>query len=228
MVVLEKGEPVRIELVNDTRAPTAIHWHGIELDRSYADGVVGWSGRGGVVAPPASPGGTFVAEFTPPRAGTFIYHSHTNELLQISSGLYGALIVEDPARPFDPETEPVVILGGNGWVDFEQGRVNGSTTPVPIMMEVGRTYRLRLININPDWRAWIRLKRGEDQLVWRAIAKDGFDLPAGQAVVRTAAIEMGPGETADFEVTPDAPGDLVLEIVSFDEIWTVIQPIHVR
>ena len=227
-LVIEKGEPVRIEVVNDTRAPTSVHWHGIEIERSYADGVVGWSGRGSVLAPPASPGGTFVAEFTPPRAGTFIYHAHTNELLQIASGLYGALIVEDPARPFDPDAEPVVILGGNGWVDFEQGRVNGSTTPAPITMEVGRTYRLRLININPDWRAWIRLKRGAEQLVWRAVAKDGADLPAGQAVVGPAAIEMGPGENADFEITPDATGDLALEIVSFEDKWKVIQPIRVQ
>ena len=43
-----------------------------------------------------APGDSFTAEFTPPRAGTFIYHSHANELIQISGGLYGPLIVVEP------------------------------------------------------------------------------------------------------------------------------------
>ncbi len=41
------------------------------------------------------PGDSFVAEFVPPRAGTFIYHTHANEQLQMGSGLYGALVVVD-------------------------------------------------------------------------------------------------------------------------------------
>ena len=51
--------------------------------------------RAGAARRPAScraiaPGDTFVAEFVPPRAGTFIYHTHANEQLQMGSGLYGA------------------------------------------------------------------------------------------------------------------------------------------
>ena len=30
------------------------------------------------------------------RAGTFMYHSHSNEMQQISSGLYGAIVVNEP------------------------------------------------------------------------------------------------------------------------------------
>ena len=45
---------------------------------------------------PIAPGDSFTAEFTPPRPGTFIYHSHAHELVQIQGGLYGALIVVEP------------------------------------------------------------------------------------------------------------------------------------
>jgi FtsP/CotA-like multicopper oxidase with cupredoxin domain len=42
-IVLTRGQPVEIEVVNRVKDPTAIHWHGIELE-SYYDGVPGWSG----------------------------------------------------------------------------------------------------------------------------------------------------------------------------------------
>ena len=49
-LVLTRGEPTEITVVNRMTAPTAMHWHGIELD-SYYDGVPGWSGtRGAAVA----------------------------------------------------------------------------------------------------------------------------------------------------------------------------------
>ena len=45
-------------------------------------------------------------------------------------------------------------------------------------------------------------------------AKDGVDLPLSQAVWRTAPQLTGPGEIADFEFPPQAPGDLVLDVDS--------------
>ena len=78
VIVLTRGEPAEIQLVNMLPDPTAIHWHGIELD-SYFDGVPGWGGHRGSTTPPVEPGGTFTAKFTPPRAGTFIYHTHWHD-----------------------------------------------------------------------------------------------------------------------------------------------------
>lgn len=112
-LVLRRGEPVNIAVVNHLRAPTGVHWHGMELP-SYPDGVPGWSGTPGRLAPVIAPGDSFVAAFTPPRAGTFIYHSHSNEYYQISSGLYGPLIVVDPDLGHDPERERIFVVGGNG------------------------------------------------------------------------------------------------------------------
>ncbi len=55
VIVLTRGEPVEITLVNRMTEPTAIHWHGIELE-SYFDGVPGWGGKPGNLAPPVAPG----------------------------------------------------------------------------------------------------------------------------------------------------------------------------
>ncbi len=65
---------------------TAVHWHGMELE-SFFDGVAGWSGAGNRLAPIIAPGDSFVAHMTPPRAGTFIYHTHAGELAQLTGGL---------------------------------------------------------------------------------------------------------------------------------------------
>ena len=43
-------------------------------------------------------------------------------------------------------------------------------------------------------------------------AKDGFALPAQQATVGPSEANVASGETADFEFTPDTPGDLKLEV----------------
>jgi FtsP/CotA-like multicopper oxidase with cupredoxin domain len=111
LLVLERGKPVRITIVNRMRAPTGVHWHGIEVP-SYSDGVPDWSGSGGRTAPTIEPGDSFTAEFTPPRSGTFIYHAHANEAFQVNLGLYGALLVVDSGR-YDPEHERLILLGGN-------------------------------------------------------------------------------------------------------------------
>ena len=104
-LVLQRGEPVEITLVNRLAEPTAIHWHGMELD-SYYDGVHGWSGVGTRITPLIEPGGTFAVRFTPPRTGTFIYHTHLHDDRQLTSGMYGALVVVEPGETFDPADRP--------------------------------------------------------------------------------------------------------------------------
>jgi FtsP/CotA-like multicopper oxidase with cupredoxin domain len=66
-LILERGKPVEITVVNQLRQSTSIHWHGMELE-SYFDGVPGWGARGKEVTPVIKPGGSLVVRFTPPRA----------------------------------------------------------------------------------------------------------------------------------------------------------------
>jgi FtsP/CotA-like multicopper oxidase with cupredoxin domain len=231
-LILQRGEPVRITVVNHLSVPTSVHWHGIELE-SFPDGVPGWSGSPARIMPPIAPADSFVAEFVPPRAGTFIYHTHLDEQLQMGSGLYGALLVTDPSRPYRPETDKVILVGGAGAADslpqfeFESpGLVNGSAAPPPMELRVGTTYRLRFININPDWRVIFSLMSDSALATWRPVAKDGADLPASQQRARAAYLLTGPGETADFEFTPSARGDLRLEVKTMLSGWII--PIVVR
>jgi len=112
-LVLTRGEPVAITLVNELPEPTAIHWHGMELD-SYYDGVHGFGGSGLRVTPLIEPGGTFVVRFTPPRAGTFMYHTHLHDHRQLTSGLYGAMLVLEAGETFDASTDHVIVLGRRG------------------------------------------------------------------------------------------------------------------
>jgi FtsP/CotA-like multicopper oxidase with cupredoxin domain len=228
-LVLERGRPVRITVVNRLAEPTAVHWHGIELE-SFPDGVPGWSGDGDRVFQPIAPADSFTAEFTPPRAGTFIYHSHANELVQIAGGLYGALVVVPPGETLDTATNRLVIVGGLLRHDSAFGVVNGRLDPAPIQLRTGRAYRFRLINIG-DARTYFGLRHAAPDssvVAWRAVAKDGADLPPSQAVVRGDRLLTGPGETADFEVRVAERGDLVLEVDSPFAGWRLEVPVRVR
>jgi hypothetical protein len=70
---------------------------------------------------------------------------------------------------------------------------------------------------------------GPDGLLrWRAIAKDGADLPPSQAVVEDAQQELAPGEICDFEYTPRGPGRLRLEVTNSGLNSKVLQPIDVQ
>src|SRR5262249_30370073 len=112
-LVLERGKPVAITVVNRATRPTSIHWHGVELE-SYPDGVPGWSGSGNQIIPAIAPGDSLTVRWTPPRAGTFMYHSHFDEEMQISSGVSGPIIVLDPGKTYDPDHDRVLFIGTGG------------------------------------------------------------------------------------------------------------------
>ena len=225
-IVLTRGEPVAITVVNRLRQQTGVHWHGIELE-SFPDGVPGWSGTPGRIMPPIAPADSFVAEFVPPRAGTFLYHSHSNEDSQISSGLYGALIVLEPGQALDPATDLVFLLGA-GRPFPNTGLLNGEAEPGPIDLVAGRTYRFRFIHIQPDWRVHITLFDDRGITQWLPVAKDGADLSPARRRMTPARLLAGPGETADFEFTPSAPGPLRLEITTWGTGWHLLQNLRVR
>jgi len=212
-IVLARGQPVQINIVNRLPAATSIHWHGIELD-SYFDGVSGWSGDQLRTAPHVDAGDSFAVRFTPPRAGTFIYHSHFDEERQLGSGLYGPLIVLEPGARYDPEIDRSWILSQGGPTRrAEQARVilNGSPTPV-MAMQANQRYRIRLINIAATLPLRFALLADTVPVKWRTVGKDGADLPAAQRVMRPAHLLIGVGEAYDFELTPPSTGELQLRV----------------
>src|SRR4029078_5076767 len=140
---LRRGEPVSITVVNQLPEATAIHWHGIELE-SYYDGVAGFAGDGRRLAPAIAPGAAFEALFTPPRAGTFIYHTHVDEIRQQQAGLTGALLVLESPAASDPQHAIVLLVTvPRRAVDSGVVLLNGSSSPAALDMRAGERYRLR-------------------------------------------------------------------------------------
>ncbi len=210
-IVLTRAEPAEITVVNHLDASTTIHWHGLELE-SYYDGVVG-GGDGNQVTPAIQPGTSFVARFTPNRAGTFIYHTHAADPNQLSGGVYRGLIVLEPGESFDAEHDRLLIIGSRD-NDFYTSRItlNGSETLSPMVFNHGAKYRLRVINMAPNLGANLQLGNREHPVTWRAVAKDGATLPPRLAKSQDAILHIVSGEAYDFEFQPDAPGEISLQV----------------
>jgi FtsP/CotA-like multicopper oxidase with cupredoxin domain len=231
-LVLTQGEPTAVRVVNHLSEALAVHWHGIELE-SFYDGVPGWSGSSAQLMQPIPAGDSFVAQITPPRAGTFIYHTHIDDLKQLSSGLYGPLIVLPAGEKFDPETDRVLVLSKAGPGETAVW-LNGSEAPDLGSFRVGQTYRLRIINILPDNPPMsISIEAAGVPVKWRPIAKDGADLPAGQRMLAAAQLTLSIGETYDFEFRPEAAGQLTLyatrpQVVFPPEITPSHRPVELR
>jgi FtsP/CotA-like multicopper oxidase with cupredoxin domain len=214
-LILERGKPVAITIVNTTSDHATIHWHGIEL-QSYPDGVPGWSGTTSNRLPAIAPHDSLTVRFTPPRAGTFMYHSHFNEFHQIGGGAYGPIIVLEHGQKFDPATDKILFFGVAGagmnpvYGPFPEVLMNGKAQPYDMDLKAGTRYRFRLLNLAGDGPTLVSLNAGKEPVMWRAVAKDGFTLPAAQATSRPATLLFDPGEIYDFEYTPSAPGELSL------------------
>jgi FtsP/CotA-like multicopper oxidase with cupredoxin domain len=154
---LRQGEPVRITVENRLEQDTTVHWHGIRLP-------IAMDGVPGLTQPPIRPGDSFVYEFTPPDAGTFWYHPHTNSLEQLGRGMAGALIIEEP-EPVAVDRDIVWLLAdwrltsdaqiasdfGNPMEAAMSGRIGNTVTvngavSEEVRVRAGERIRLRLIN----------------------------------------------------------------------------------
>src|SRR5205085_6912583 len=134
---LKRGEPVSITVVNRLSEPTAVHWHGIELE-SYFDGVADFAGTGTHIAGAIAPKDSFEARFTPPRSGTFMYHPHADEVRQQQAGLSGAIVVTDSPAAFDRVHDIVLVLSTPRLVrDAATVYINGSNAPTPLELHAG-------------------------------------------------------------------------------------------
>ena len=170
----------------------------MELD-SYYDGVHGWSGAGSQVTPLIEPGGSFTVRFTPPRTGTFIYHTHLHDDRQLTSGLYGAMLVLDPGETFDPNTDHVVVIGRVG---VRERRRLPCSTAAASRSSRGRAaaqHRLRFVNITPGDIFVVSLATADGPVTWRPLTKDGAPVPPGLSMLQPASQKIAVGETYDFE-----------------------------
>ena len=86
-----EGDKVRIFVTNKLPEITSVHWHGQRLPNGM-DGVTGLN------QPGIPPGKTFVYEFTARRPGTFMYHPHADEMVQMAMGMMGFWVTH-PREP---------------------------------------------------------------------------------------------------------------------------------
>jgi len=212
-------------MVRKLSETTAIHWHGLELD-SFYDGVHGWSGASTRLAPMIAPGESFAVRLTPPRAGTFIYHTHLHDYRQLSSGLYGAIVVTAPDEPFDATTDHVVVLGRSHTSmmssileEAETAVVNGAHA-AQVTWRAGARNRIRLVNITPDDLLTVSVVARDAPVTWRPLTKDGAPVTAEDAAPRAATVRIAVGETYDFEYeAAPVPATLWLEVRTSSGKW---------
>ncbi len=148
------GDVLEIRVTNHLPEPTVVHWHGLRIPAAM-DGTER-------VQRPVAPGESFTYRFRVQDAGTFWYHSHYNETVQMERGLYGALIVRAPDEPvFDADRTFVLddvelakngeIKPPGGWIESHDGRegsvrlVNGRQEP-EVRMAAGQVERWRFVN----------------------------------------------------------------------------------
>ena len=135
-----EGDKVRVIFTNNLKETTGVHFHGVEFDDFFMDGVPF------VTQKPFAPGESFTYEFTANRSGSLMYHSHHNATDQVGRGLLGAFIV-DPKEPdeVDQVDRDYIWISNDVLGGFT---INGHGFPavVPILAAVGETVRVRYMN----------------------------------------------------------------------------------
>jgi FtsP/CotA-like multicopper oxidase with cupredoxin domain len=228
-LLFTRGKAADVVVVNHLPEDAAIHWHGLELE-SYSDGAAGWSGVGARIARSIAPGDSFTAHLTLRRAGTFMYHTHLNDMEQLTSGLYGALIVLEPGQHFDPAHDHVYVGSWDGREDPPHYLVNGdSVGGRAIELTAGERQRFRFIGIGAVSGGRFALMRDTTHASWRMVAKDGADLPPAVAAQWLVAEQrVLAGETFDFEWTPEHAGVYTLRAAAKRDAVPWTQQLIVR
>ena len=123
-----------------------------------------------------------------------------------------------PGQNLDTDHDKTFVIGAGNYEPFgEMLVVNGNPEGPVLPLKAKTKYRFRLINITPDSTGMqIKLLRGGTPVEWRAIAKDGADLPASLAKMQKAGLITTVGETYDFEYEASQPEELTLEVYSPD------------
>jgi FtsP/CotA-like multicopper oxidase with cupredoxin domain len=165
------------------------------------------------MTPPIGDGESFIAHMTPPRAGTYMYHTHWHDVGQLTTGLYGPLIVLEPGEKYDPEHDRVFLMSRSDPDDLVDALlVNGLAKPGPQQLRVGEKYRFRFINITPsDDGVVYSLLDGGKPALWQPLGKDGATLPDFYRKPVEAKQLFAAGETYDYIVEPTKPGTLTLD-----------------
>lgn len=206
MIRARVGDRLIVNFTNHLPEPTTIHWHGLRTPNAM-DGVPH------VTQDPVEPGETFVYDFVLKDAGTFWYHPHVNSVAQVGKGLYGALIVEDPAEP--PMGDELVVVLSDMSLD-DEGQFLSVDAGGELGDLFGREGTVLLVNgrVNPTLIAragarqrWRVINAARTRYITLDFAGHTFTRIGGDAGLSTAAVDvvgpkLVPGQRADLLVVP--------------------------
>ncbi|HUA19384.1 MAG TPA: multicopper oxidase family protein [Bryobacteraceae bacterium] len=207
-----QGKPIAIDVLNRTRIPEIVHWHGLwipsDVDGSMEEG-----------SPMIPPGKQLRYVFTPEPAGFRWYHTHSfaghNLKRGTYSGQFGCFYIEPKDDPGAYDQEVVLTL--HDWnaymapsetsmeTAYDYSTIDGRMLGYhePIQVREGQRVLLRLLNASASLVHWIALA-GHELLV---VAMDGNPVPTP---TRIRAVRLGPAERVDAVVTMTQPGVWIL------------------
>jgi FtsP/CotA-like multicopper oxidase with cupredoxin domain len=204
-----EGDKIRVFVTNKLPEHTSVHWHGMLVPN-------GMDGVGGLTQPHIPVGKTFVYEFVLKKSGTFMYHPHSDEMVQMAMGMMGMVVVHprDPAfnradRDFVFIMSAYDVTPGSAlpnvteMTDFNMWTFNSRVFPGIDVMPValGNRVRIRMGNLTMTNHP-IHL-HGHD---FRVTMTDGGWVPE-TAQIPEATTDVPVGQVRALEFAADAPGD---------------------
>ena len=204
-----EGDKVRIFVTNKLPEHTTIHWHGILLPN-------GMDGVGGLTQPHIGVGKTFVYEFVMPKSGTFMYHPHADEMVQMAMGMMGFIVVHPKNPGFMRVDRDFVFLINafdiepgahtprvNTMLDFNLWAWNSRVFPGidALPVRLGDRVRVRMGNLTMTNHP-IHI-HGHD---FEVTCTDGGWVPKAARWPETT-VDMAIGQMRAFEFVADNPGD---------------------
>jgi FtsP/CotA-like multicopper oxidase with cupredoxin domain len=201
---------VRIYVTNRLPAPTTVHWHGLLLPN-------GMDGVGGLTQRSIQPGETYKYEFTVRQHGTGMYHSHHDEMTQMSLGMTGMFVIH-PRKPRGPRVDRDFAILLHEWridpgarrpnpnemLEFNMLTMNAKAFPStePLVARKGDRVRIRLGNLSAMDHHPIHLHGYQ----FKITETDGGRIPESAQWPETTVL-VPVGSTRTIELVADEPGD---------------------
>jgi manganese oxidase len=188
---VNQGDKVRAIFKNNLTETTSVHFHGVEFDDFFQDGVPF------VTQMPIIPGEEYAYDFVARNAGSLMYHSHHNATDQVGRGLLGAFIV-DPPKPQTTYDREYIWISNDSLGGFT---INGHGFPatVPVLAAQGEKVLIRFMNEGTMMHPWHSHGFAMD-----VVARDG--IPLGSASFKADTLGVNPGERWDAVITADRLG----------------------
>jgi len=188
-----EGDKLRVVFKNNLPETTGVHFHGVEFDNFFQDGVPF------VTQLPITPGEEYAYDFVASRPGSLMYHSHHNATDQVGRGLLGAFVV-DPKNPGpdDKYDREYIWISNDALGGFT---INGHGFPatVPVLAAQGETVRIRFMNEGSMMHPW-----HSHGFRMNVVARDGYPLKG--AAFDCDTLGVNPGERFDVNIKADRLG----------------------